>query len=157
MVRGIDAGKKTKGRKRHIVTDTLGLLIGLVVHGADVQDRDGAPAVLKSLRHSFPWLRHVCAKPAPAKAGAGYAGPKPRGVLEKTGDWTMEIVKHSDSAEGFEPLPRRWVVERAFAWLGRCRSLAKDFEKTIKSAEAWITIAPIRLVTRRLARYCYVA
>ena len=148
-VRGYDAGKKIKGRKRHIVTDTLGLLIGLVVHGADVQDRDGAPTVLKSIRYSFPWLRHVF-------ADGGYAGPKLRGVLEKIGDWTMEIVKRSDCAKGFEVLPRRWVVERTFAWLGRCRRLAKDFETTIASAEAWITIAHIRLVTRRLARYCYV-
>jgi transposase len=149
-VRGFDAGKKIMGRKRHIVTDTLGLLIGLVVHGADVQDRDGAPAVLKSIRYSFPWLRHVF-------ADGGYGGPKLRAALDKIGDWTMEIVKRSDHAEGFEVIPRRWVVERTFAWLGRCRRLAKDFEKTIQSAEAWITIAHIRLVTRRLARYCYVA
>jgi len=147
---GFDAGKKIKGRKRHIVTDTLGLLIGLIVHGADIQDRDGAPAVLESIRYSFPWLRHVF-------ADAAYAGPKLKGALEKIGDWTMEIIKRSDSAKGFELLPRRWVVERTFAWLGRCRRLAKDFEKTIQSAEAWITIAHIRLVTRRLARYCYVA
>jgi len=149
-VRGYDAGKKIKGRKRHIVTDTLGLLIALVVHGADVQDRDGAPAVLKSIRYSFPWLRHLF-------ADAAYAGPKLEGALEKTGDWTVKIIKRSDCAKGFEILPRRWVVERTFAWLGRCRRLVKDFEKTIASAEAWITIAHIRLVTRRLARYCYVA
>ena len=78
-VRGYNAGKKIKGRKRHIVTDTLGLLIGLVVHGADIQDRDGAPAVLNSIRHSFPWLRHVF-------ADGGYAGPKLTGALHKIGD-----------------------------------------------------------------------
>ncbi len=147
-VRGYDAGKKIKGRKRHIVTDTLGLLIGLLVHSADIQDRDGAPVVLKSIRHAFPWLRHVFADGA-------YAGPKLHGALEKIGDWTVEIIKRSDTAEGFEVLPRRWVVERTFAWLGRCRRLAKDWEKTIASAEAWLLIAHIRLVTRRLARYCY--
>ena len=147
-IRGYDAGKKIKGRKRHIVTDTLGLLIGLLVHGADVQDRDGAPAVLKSIRHGFPWLRHVFADGA-------YGGPKLRGALEKIGDWTVEIIKRSDAAKGFEVLPRRWVVERTFAWLGRGRRLAKDWEKTIASAEAWLLIAHIRLVTRRLARYCY--
>jgi transposase len=130
------------------VTDTLGLLIGLVVHGADIQDRDGAPAVLRSIRYSFPWLRHVF-------ADAAYVGPKLKGGLEKIGEWTTEFIKRSDSAEGFEVLPRRWVVERTFAWLGRCRRLAKDFEKTIQSAQAWITIAHIRLVTRRIARYCY--
>ena len=147
-VRGYDAGKKINGRKRHIVTDTLGLLIGLLVHGADIQDRDGAPVVLKSIRHAFPWLRHVFADGA-------YAGPKLHGALEKIGDWTVEIIKRSDTANGFEVLPRRWVVERTFAWLGRCRRLAKDWEKTIASAEAWLLIAHIRLVTRRLARYCY--
>lgn len=145
---GFDAGKMVKGRKRHIVTDTLGLLVGLMVHGADIQDRDGAPAVLNSIRRSYPWLRHVF-------ADAGYAGPKLRGALDKIGEWTLEIIKRSDTARGFELLPRRWVVERTFAWLGRCRRLAKDWEKTIASAEAWITIAHIRIVTRRLARYCY--
>ena len=147
---GYDAGKKIKGRKRHIVTDTLGLMVGLIVHSADIQDRDGAPEVFKSIRYAFPWLRHVF-------ADGGYAGPKLRGKLAKIGDWTMEIVKRSDTAEGFEVIPRRWVVERTFAWLNRCRRLAKDWEKTIASAEAWILIAHIRLVTRRLARYCYVA
>jgi transposase len=147
---GYDAGKKIKGRKRHIVTDTLGLMVGLIVHSADIQDRDGAPEVLKSIRHAFPWLRHIF-------ADGGYAGPKLRGALDKIGDWTIEIVKRSDTAKGFEVIPRRWVVERTFAWLNRCRRLAKDWEKTIASAEAWILIAHIRLVTRRLARYCYVA
>lgn len=146
-VSGFDAGKKVKGRKRHIVTDTLGLMVGLVAHAADIQDRDGAPAVLKSIRHAFPRLRHVF-------ADGGYAGPKLRSALDKIGDWTLEIVKRSDAAKGFEVLPRRWVVERAFAWLGRCRRLAKDWEKTIASAEAWITIAHIRRVTRHLARHC---
>ncbi len=147
---GYDAGKKIKGRKRHIVTDTLGLMVGLIVHSADIQDRDGAPEVLKSIRHAFPWLRHIF-------ADGGYAGPKLRGKLAKIGDWTIEIVKRSDTAKGFEVIPRRWVVERTFAWLNRCRRLAKDWEKTIASAEAWILIAHIRLVTRRLARYSYVA
>ena len=146
--RGYDAGKKVKGRKRHIVTDTLGLMIGLVVHSADMQDRDGAPDVLASIRKAFPWLRHVF-------ADGGYAGPKLEGALERLGRWTLEIVKRSDTAKGFEVLPRRWVVERTFAWLGRCRRLAKDWEKSIASAEAWITIAQIRLTTRRLARYYY--
>jgi transposase len=147
-IRGFDAGKKVKGRKRHIVTDTLGLLVGLIVHSAEIQDRDGAAAVLKSIRHSFPWLRHLF-------ADGGYAGPKLEAALQEIGDWTMEIVKRSDCAKGFVLLPRRWVVERTFAWLGRCRRLSKDFEKTIESARAWIYMAHIRLLTRRLARYCH--
>lgn len=148
-IRGFDAGKKINGRKRHIVTDTIGLMFGLVVHGADIQDRDGAPAVLASIRKSCPWLRHIF-------ADGGYAGPKLRGALDKLGDWTVEIVKRSDTAVGFEVIPRRWVVERTFAWLGRCRRLAKDWERSIASAEAWINIAHIRLTTRRLERFCYV-
>lgn len=143
--RGYDAGKKIKGRKRHIVTDTDGLLVALMVHEAGIQDRDGAPALLASMRAPFPWLRHVF-------ADGGYAGPKLRGALDKIGQWTIEVIKRSDTAQGFETLPRRWVVERTFAWLGRCRRLAKDFEGTIESAVAWITIASIRMLTRRLAR-----
>jgi transposase len=147
-VRGFDAGKKIKGRKRHILTDTLGLLVGLVVHGADIQDRDGAVEVLNSVRHRYPWLRHVF-------ADGGYGGEKLKGRLRKVGRWTLQIIKRSDHAQGFEVLPRRWVVERTFAWLGRCRRLAKDVERTIASAEAWILVANLRLLTRRLARYCY--
>jgi transposase len=144
-IRGFDAGKKIKGRKRHIVTDTGGLLVGLVVHGADIQDRDAAPMVLKSIRARWPWLRHIF-------ADGGYGGPKLKGVLKKVGKFKLEIVKRSDKAKGFVLLPRRWVVERTFAWLGRCRRLAKDFEHSIASAEAWIFIASIRIMTRRLAR-----
>lgn len=147
-IRGFDAGKKINGRKRHIAVDTLGLLFGRVVHAADVQDRDGAPAVLASIRHSCPWLRHIF-------ADSGYAGPKLRQALRRIGEWTIEVIRRSDTAEGFEVLPRRWVVERTFAWLGRCRRLAKDWEKSIASAEAWIDVAHIRITTRRLARYCY--
>jgi putative transposase len=73
--------------------------------------------------------------------------------LQKVGKFTLEIIKRSDSAKGFEVLPRRWVVERTFAWLGRCRRLAKDFERTIASAQAWVFIANIRMLTRRLARH----
>lgn len=144
-ISGFDAGKKIKGRKRHIITDTIGLLIGFVIHGADVQDRDGAKQVLQSIRYTHPWLRHVF-------ADGGYRGPKLRNALKKIGCWTMQIVKRSDSAKGFEVIPRRWVVERTFAWLGRCRRLAKDWEKSILSAESWLLIAHIRMVTRRIAR-----
>ena len=145
---GFWARKKTKGRKRHIIVDTLGLMVGLMVHSADIQDRDGAPDLLKSIRHRWPWLLHVF-------ADGGYAGDKLKRRLKKIGRWTVEISKRSDKAKGFEVLPRRWVVERTFAWLGRCRRLAKDVERSIASAEAWIMIAHIRLITRRLARYGY--
>src|SRR5487761_2445879 len=143
--RGFDAGKKIKGRKRHIVTDTEGNLVGLVVHEANIQDRDGAPCVLAAIRSRYPWLRHIF-------ADGGYAGEKLRTALKRIGEWTIEIIKRSDTAQGFEVLPRRWVVERTFAWLGRCRRLAKDFEATIASAVAWAFVAHIRTLTRRLAR-----
>lgn len=144
-VSGYDAGKRIKGRKRHIATDTLGLLVGLVVHSAGIQDRDGAPEVLKRVAARYPTLRHIF-------ADGGYAGPKLREALKSIGRWTVQIVKRSDTAEGFEVLPRRWVVERTFAWLGRCRRLSKDWEKSIASATAWVKIAHIRRVTRLLAR-----
>jgi len=147
---GYDAGKKVKGRKRHIITDTLGLMLFVLVHTADIQDRDGAPDLIKAIRYRFPWLRHVF-------ADGGYAGDKLRAALQGNGDWTIEIIKRSDIAKGFELLPRRWVVERTFAWLGRCRRLAKDWEHSIESATAWVNIASIRIMIRRLATYCYVS
>jgi putative transposase len=143
--RGYDAGKKINGRKRHIVTDTAGYLVGLVVHIASIQDRDGAVAVLASIRRLYPWLRHIF-------ADGGYAGDKLRNALAALGQWTVQIIKRSDIAQGFEVLPRRWVVERTFAWLGRCRRLAKDFEATIQSSAAWTLVAHVRRLTRSLAR-----
>ena len=125
--RDYDAGKKIKGRKRHIVTDTLGNMVGLLVHPADVQDRNGASKVIATIRKLYPWLRHIF-------ADGGYAGDKLRGDLAGMSRWVVEIIKRSDTAKGFEVLPRRWVVERTFAWLNRCRRLAKDFEATISSA-----------------------
>jgi transposase len=144
--RGFDAGKCIKGRKRHIVTDTQGNLVGLIVHPARVQDRDGAPLVLASIRARYPWLRHVF-------ADAGYAGRKLKAPLVPMGRWTLQIIRRSDAAKGFELLPRRWVVERTLAWLNRCRRLAKDVEASIESATAWISVAHIRNLTRRIARH----
>ncbi len=139
------AEKMIKGRKRHILTDTIGLPVGMIVHPADVQDRDGAPGLLASVRSAFPWLRHVF-------ADGGYAGDKLRNALADLGEWTIEIVKRSDAAKGFVLLPRRWVVERTLAWLNRNRRLAKDFEATIESAVTWLYIASVKLMSRRLAR-----
>jgi transposase len=143
--RGYDAGKKIKGRKRHLLTDTLGHLVAAFVHPADVQDRDGAPKLLGAIRGAFPWLRHVF-------ADAAYAGGKLEQSLAKLGQWTLEIVRRSDAVQGFELLPRRWVVERTIAWLNRNRRLAKDFEATIESAHAWLMIASVKMLLRRLAR-----
>jgi len=148
-VSGYDAGKKVKGRKRHIITDTNGFMVALVVHGANIQDRDGAVPVLQSIRRFYPFLRHVF-------ADGGYAGDKLKDALKGKGNWTIEVIRRCDKQKGFKVLPRRWVVERTFAWLGRCRRLAKDWEKSIESSTAWTLIAHIRILIRRLARYCYV-
>jgi transposase len=98
---GYDAGKKINGRKRHLLVDTLGLLIAAIVHRADIQDRDGAPLLLAAMRSAFPWLRHIF-------ADAAYAGGKLQQALAKLGTWTFEIIRRSDSAKGFVQLPRRW-------------------------------------------------
>ena len=142
---GYDAGKKVKGRKRHIITDTCGFLLFILVHAADIQDRDGAVDVFKAIGLDFPSLRHVF-------ADGGYAGDKLKDAIKGHGNWTLEIIKRSDAAKGFVLLPRRWVVERTFAWLGRCRRLAKDWEQSIESSTAWVIIASIRMLTRRVAR-----
>ena len=143
--RGFDAGKKVKGRKRHILTDTDGFLVAAQVHAADIQDRDGAPELLASIRASFPWLRHVFADGA-------YAGPKLKAALDGKGRWRIEVVKRSGTMRGFKPLPRRWVVERTLAWLSRNRRLAKDFEAAIATAQVWLFIGNVQLLIRRMAR-----
>jgi transposase len=143
--RGYDAGKKINGRKRHILTDTGGLLVAAIVHEASLQDRDGAPSLLAAVGALCPWLRHVF-------ADGGYAGDKLVAALAGLGRWTVEIVKRAEATKGFQLIKRRWVVERSFAWLGRNRRLAKDFEATIASACAWLYIAAVKLLSRRLAR-----
>jgi putative transposase len=143
--RGYDAGKKIKSRKRHIVTDTDGNLVHAVIHTADIQDRDGAPLVLAEIIRRHTWFRHVFADGA-------YAGDKLRQAMRKIGKWTVEIIKRSDQARGFEVLPRRWVVERTFEWHNRNRRLAKDFEQTIVSPTAWLFIASAQFFTRRIER-----
>jgi putative transposase len=102
--RGYAAEKMIKGRKRHILTDTIGLPIAMIVHPANVQDRDGAPTLLKGARRLVPWLPHVF-------ADGGYAGDKLKNALKGHGHWTIEIVKRSDVAKGFVLLPRRWAEQ----------------------------------------------
>ncbi|WLA44849.1 IS5 family transposase [Bradyrhizobium elkanii] len=142
--RGYDAGKRIYGRKRHIVTDTNGLLLGVHVHPANVQDCHGAVPLLKNVRMNFPRLRHVFADRI-------YRGNQLLDALSDCGPWTVEIVERPQGVKGFQLLPRRWVVERTFAWFGRCRRLAKDFEATVATEAAWLLIAHMRLLTRRLA------
>jgi putative transposase len=143
--RGFDMAKRVMGRKRHIVTDTDGLLLTVLVHPANVQDNHGAVPLLRIIGRMFPKLRHLFADRV-------YRGPKLLQALADLGHWTIEIVTRSQSVGTFKAEPRRWVVERTFAWFGRTRRLAKDFEATIASSEAWVLIASVRLLSRRLAR-----
>lgn len=143
--RGFDAGKRVCGRKRHIVTDTNGLLLAVHVHPANVQDVHGAVPLLKALRQRFPRLRHVFADRI-------YRGNQLLKALGPGGSWTIEIVERPPGVKGFQLLPRRWVVERTFAWLGRCRRLAKDFEASAATERAWLLVAHLRLLLRRLAK-----
>jgi transposase len=145
--RGYDAGKRTRGRKRHIVTDTLGLLLAVMVTSASVQDRHGGRAILEQAAARFGSLALIW-------ADAGYANQIDEGLVT----WArtaigvvLEIVRRSDDVKGFQVLPRRWVVERTFGWLVRNRRLARDYERLTSCSETMIKIAMIRLMTIRLA------
>jgi transposase len=139
--RGYDAGKKVLGRKRHAMVDTDGRPLVMQVHPASVQDRDGAVPLLKASRRRFPFVDL-------AFADSAYAA---RRVSEAT-LIAIEIVRKPADQVGFAVHPRRWVVERCFAWLGRNRRLAKDFEATIASATAFLYAASAMLLLRRIAR-----
>jgi|TARA_Y100000031_G_C8002664_1_gene284332 putative transposase len=133
-----------KGRKRHIVVDTQGLLLAVAVHPANIQDRDGAKQVLHRLLGRFPRLERIWADGA-------YAGKLVEWV-QRNGGWKLELVRRPAHQHTFQVLPRRWVVERTFAWLGRQRRLSKDYEALSKTSEAWIYTAMTGLMLRRLAR-----
>ena len=144
--RGYDAGKRTRGRKRHLVVDTTGLVLAVAVTSASVQDRIGARPVLETLRRRFPLLGLVW-------ADQGYANTVDCtlvGWCARRG-LRLQIVARPEGVRGFRLLPRRWVVERTFAWLGRCRRLGRDYERKPEHAEAMIKIAMIRLMAARLA------
>lgn len=141
--RGFDAGKKVNGRKRHVVVDTIGLLVVVLVTAASLQDRDGGRLVLNRARMKMPSIVLVW-------ADGGYAGK----CVEYARRWlriTLEIVKKPAGQRTFEVLPRRWVVERTLSWLVRCRRLGRDYERLPEHAEAMVKWAMIGLMTRRLA------
>lgn len=142
--RGYDAGKKIKGRKRHLLVDTLGLVLVAVVHAANIQDRDGAKLVLTKAKMRFATLQLIW-------ADGGYRGKLVAWVL-MTCAWLLTIVKRNDEAQGFQLLPKRWIVERTFAWLGRYRALSKDYERLPQTTEALIYAAMTHLMLRRLTR-----
>lgn len=142
---GYDAGKRIKGRKRHLLVDTLGLVLGVLVTAANVPERAGARNLLGRTLGWFTWLRRMW-------VDGGYSGPEfaqwIRGLRPKL---VVEVVQRIEGASGFKVLPRRWIVERTFGWLMRHRRLVRDYEQTEASAEAWIYIAMIRIQLRRLA------
>jgi putative transposase len=141
---GYDAGKKIMGRKRHILVDTMGLILAVVVHSAGIQDRDGAKAVLERFQKEDPQRLEL------TWADGGYSGKLIEWVKQECG-WMLEIVKRSDDVKGFKLLPHRWVVERTFAGLGRFRRMSKDYEFNTSTSEAMIHLAMINIMTRRLA------
>jgi len=142
--RGYDAGKKVVGRKRHLLVDTLGMVLCVVVHVANTQDRDGARLVFERIRTRFPRLTLVW-------ADGGYTGPKLGNWVKQMCRWALSIVKRTDDTSGFAVLPKRWIVERTFGWLNRSRRLSKDFERRPETEEAWVYVAMTRLMIRRLA------
>ena len=142
---GYDAGKKISGRKRHLLVDTLGLVLGVAVTAASVPDRAGAQTLLGRVLGWFTWLRRMW-------VDGGYSGPEfAQSVRDQRPNLEVEVVKRSDDISGFKVLPRRWVVERTFGWLMRHRRLVRDYERTEASAESWVYIAMIRIQLRRLA------
>ena len=143
---GYDAGKKIKGVKYYIRVDTLGLLLNVVVHHAGLQDRDGALLLLdRRTRALFPFIQVIF-------ADGGYQRPATAHAVGHVGQGQLSIVKRSDPARGFVVLPKRWIVERTLAWLSRCRRLVRNVEHRIETAVAFIRLAMIRLMLRRLCR-----
>jgi putative transposase len=168
--RGDDGGKQVKGRKRHLLVDTEGLVLRAVVHPATIMDRDGVKLVLRAgVRSQFPRLRHIWLDAGYNRKGKG------KDWIEQTLGWSAEIVAHPPRYKkvwvpkdippdqidwsqylpppGFRVLPRRWVVERTFAWHSQQRWLSKDYERLCATSEALIYVTMIRLMLRRLARF----
>ena len=143
---GYDAGKKVKGRKRHIAVDTLGLPIKCQVTPADVQDRHALPSLLKAVSQKSPWIEL-------AFVDGGYSGDETQRAAFEASRIKVSVVKRSDrTVSGFVVLPKRWIVERTLGWLNRSRRLAKDFEAMIESSSAWLMLALGFLLLRRLGR-----
>src|SRR5262245_21828786 len=146
-IKGFDAGKKVKGRKRRIVVDTLGLLIAVVVTAENVQDYHGAKPALRKAKDRAPrlkvvWVDGICQKEWLIDWAREDCG------------WELQVVKRTDKEKGFKVLPKRWVVERTFGWLGRYRRLSKDYEKLTETSEAMIQLAMIHIMLRRLEPTC---
>jgi putative transposase len=160
---GYDGAKKLSGRKRHLLVDTLGLLLKVVVHAADLQDREGAKLVLAALQAVYPRIEKLWADQA-------YTGPL-KDWIKATLGWTLELIKHPPPIRGvwvapgqvidwaalrrprgFRHKPRRWVVERTLAWIGRNRRMSKDYEFLPATSETWVYLSMVRVMLKRLAR-----
>ena len=139
---GYNAAKRVKGRKRHIAVDSDGRLLMVKLTPADVQDAEGAEAIIKAIRPRWPWLKHLFAD------GAYDRGKLMRAVAYR--DFVIEIVRKMENQKGFEILPRRWVVERTFGWLTRWRRLVRDYEQRLDVSEAMIHVAMGSLLLRRI-------
>ena len=144
-VRGYDAGKKITGRKRHIMVDTLGMLLGIMITPASVQDRDGARSLIASVVNVFGRLQIIW-------ADAGYLGELIAWVkqLRPFGKLHLEVVKRPEQRKGFQVVRKRWIVERTFGWFMKCRRLVRDYEQKTEHSESMITICMIGLMLRRL-------
>jgi len=143
---GYDAGKKIKGKKRHLLVDTQGLVLLALVHSAGIQDRDGGVLLMSTMFGLFPFLLKLY-------ADGGYQGPQFQAGLQRVcRSVNVEIVKRSDAAKKFVVLPKRWIVERTIAWLNRCRRLTKDWECLNRRALAFLRLASIRLMVRKLCQ-----
>ena len=157
---GYDGGKKVSGRKRHVFVDTMGLLLKVVVHVANLQDRDGVKLLLEPVKDQFPRMEKVWVDQAYSGTGKSW--------MEQQMKWTVEVVERSPRRgwimteeqglvwvtlpKTFERLPRRWVVERTFAWIGRYRRMSKDYEYLTSSSEAMVYLTMLRLMLTRLAK-----
>jgi putative transposase len=144
LCRGIDGGKKVKGRKRHIVVDTMGLIMVVVVHAANIHDSKSAQFVISELRGRFSRLVKII-------ADGGYRGELIENIKSAFG-WIVEVVLRSDSEIKFEVLPKRWIVERTFAWFESYRRLSKDFEYHPSTSEAMIQLSMIKLMLNRIRK-----
>ncbi len=145
-VRGYDAYRCVKGRKRHLLVDTLGLPMSVSVTPADLHDTHGARRLLAGLHYFVPRLKKIW-------ADAAYRGHELADWCHAQGDWDLEVVERRPGLRGFSVLSRRWIVERGFAWLNRNRPLAKDDERKVQTSETLIGLAATRLLVRRLAHH----
>ena len=147
--RGYDAGKSIKGRKRFILVDTLGLLLAVKVVAASLSEKAGAKLLLTKI-HSTLWLTKLCGRIQLVWADGGYQGEELANWVSHLLKWTWQVVMRNDDIKGFVVIPKRWVVERTFAWLSFNRRLSKDYEKHTQNSESMIYLAMIQLMLKRL-------